>query len=67
MKMMKFPIFCPKCSSLIVTYQDSCDDVRPVLQAVCVVTAPDEACSGYILFVFVPVADLRQRKKMCHK
>lgn len=53
--------------SLNLPYQDSCHNVRPVLQAICVVTAPDETCSGYILFVFIPVADLEQRKNECHK
>lgn len=64
-----FPIFShgAKHVRFVPTYQDSCDDVSSVLQAVSVVAAPHEARSSHVLFIFIPVADLRQKKNICHK
>lgn len=64
-----FPIFSHSANHVcfVLTYQDSCDDVSSVLQAVSVVAAPHEARSSHVLFIFIPVADLRQKKNICHK
>lgn len=46
----------------IPTYQDSGDYVSSVLQAVSVVAASHEAGGSHILFIFIPVANLREGK-----
>lgn len=43
------------------TYQNSGDYVSPVLQAVSLVAASHEAGRSHVLFILIPVADLRQR------
>lgn len=60
-----FPIFTHSAKHVcfVPTYQDSCDDVSSVLQAVSVVAAPNEARSSHVLFIFIPVADLRQKEQ----
>lgn len=49
---------------LYLTYQDSGDYVRSVLEAVSVVAASHEAGGSHILFIFIPVANLRQGEYM---
>lgn len=43
------------------TYQNSGDYVSPVLKAVSLVAASHEAGRSHVLFILIPVADLRQR------
>lgn len=49
----------PQLLYFTLTYQDSGDDVSPVLQAISFVAASHEAGSSHVLFIFIPVADLR--------
>lgn len=50
----------PQPLHVTLTYQDSGDDVSSVLQAVRLVAASHEAGGSHILFIFIPVANLRQ-------